>query len=260
MRDYREEIIAQLRNIEQEENVVILYACESGSRAWGFPSKDSDYDVRFIYLRPEDWYLSIFERRDVIERPISNLLDINGWDLKKALNLFRKSNPPLMEWLHSPILYMEPYSVAEQIRRISPIAFSPRSCLYHYLHMAKGNFREYLQGEQVRIKKYFYVLRPILACGWIERYLSMPPLQFDLLVDRLVPAGSELRTAIEELLIRKKAGEELDYEPRINPIHEFLEERIAYYERAASTVSVAEGAMDDQLDRLFRAALQEVKY
>lgn len=258
MTDYYKKIIEGLAAIEQEEGVRILYACESGSRAWGFPSKDSDYDVRFIYIRPVEWYLSIFDRRDVIERPISNMLDINGWDLKKALHLFKKSNPPLLEWLQSPISYMEPFTTAEKIRGLCALTFSPRSCLYHYLHMARGNYREYLQGAEVRIKKYFYVLRPILACEWIERYQSMPPIQFDLLVERLIPADSELKAVIEQLLVRKKAGDELDYEPRINPINEYLEQRITYFENAASAVPTSEGWRDEKLDELFRSALQEV--
>lgn len=252
------QIAEELKRIEQEEQVRILYACESGSRAWGFPSKDSDYDVRFIFIRPLDWYLSIFDKRDVIERPISDLLDINGWDLKKALNLFLKSNPPLLEWLQSPIVYMENYSVAQQIREISPLTFSPRSCLFHYLHMAKGNYRDYLQGEQVKIKKYFYVLRPILACEWIERNNSMPPIEFQLLVESVVPQGSELLSIINELLARKIAGDELDYEPRINVLNDYLDERISYYEQIASGMKAAEGNQDPQLDELFRSALREV--
>jgi uncharacterized protein len=258
MSEIRLQILEELIRIEKEENVQILYACESGSRAWGFPSQDSDYDVRFIYIRPIDWYLSIFEKRDVIERPISDLLDINGWDLRKALNLFRKSNPPLLEWLQSPIVYRENHSVAEQIRRISTFTFSPRSCMHHYLHMAKGNYREYLQGDLVKIKKYFYVLRPILACEWIEKHNTMPPVQFDQLVDEIVPTGSELKAVIDGLLARKRKGDELDYEPRINPINEFLEERIAHYERTASNMQHADGGQDQRLDELFRSVLKEV--
>ncbi|BBH22271.1 hypothetical protein Back11_36160 [Paenibacillus baekrokdamisoli] len=254
----REQICEQLRIIEQEEQVRILYACESGSRAWGFPSRDSDYDVRFLYIRPTDWYLSIFDKRDVIERPISDLLDINGWDIRKALNLFRKSNPPLLEWLQSPMIYSEPYTIAEQIRALSPLAFSPKSCMYHYLHMARGNYRMYLQGDQVKIKKYFYVLRPLLACQWIERSSTMPPIEFDILVDALVPEGSELKAAIQELLIRKKSGEELDNEPRILPINAYIEECLTYYERAAGSMPTANEPQDERLDELFRAALQEV--
>ncbi|MFE4713313.1 nucleotidyltransferase domain-containing protein [Paenibacillus sp. NPDC056722] len=245
-------IIEELKKIEREENVRILYACESGSRAWGFPSKDSDYDVRFLYIRPLEWYLSIFEKRDVIERPISNMLDINGWDLKKALNLFRKSNPPLLEWLQSPIVYTENESVVRQIRDISSFTFSPRSCMHHYLHMAKGNYRDYLKGDHVKIKKYFYVLRPVLACEWIERFHTMPPIEFPVLVETLLPEGSLLRAAVDDLLIRKRAGDEMDYEPRIQPINEFLEERISYYEQTISEVETAGGGQDRRLDELFR--------
>lgn len=252
------EILLQLCDIEREENVRILYACESGSRAWGFPSKDSDFDVRFIYVRPVEWYLSIFDRRDVIERPISNMLDVNGWDLRKALNLFRKSNPPLLEWLQSPIPYYEKYSVAEQIRAISPLTFSPKSCMYHYLNMAKGNYREYLQGEQVKIKKYFYVLRPILACEWIDTRGSMPPIEFDRLVEAHIPEGSELREVVEELLRRKKAGDELDYEPRLQVINDYLEAQIDYFERASAAQKAPEPVQEAQLDELFRSALKDV--
>ncbi len=159
-------IKANLAEIEARENVRIVYACESGSRAWGFPSADSDYDVRFIYLHPLEWYLTIADKRDVIEEPITGLLDVNGWDLRKTLQLFRKSNPPLFEWLNSPIVYLEKYSVASRLRSLLAVYYSPRACAYHYLQMARGNFREYLQGDQVWVKKYFYALRAVMAVNW----------------------------------------------------------------------------------------------
>ncbi|MGG4141687.1 nucleotidyltransferase domain-containing protein [Paenibacillus algorifonticola] len=257
MSDYQAKIAAELRKIEAEERVRIVYACESGSRAWGFPSKDSDYDVRFIYVRETNWYLSIFEQRDVIERPISDMLDINGWDLKKALNLFRKSNPPLLEWLQSPINYLEETTVAEQIRELLPASFSPRSSIYHYLHMAKGNFREYLQGDQVKIKKYFYVLRPVLACQWVEERGTVPPLLFEELVHELLP-DSPLKCEVLTLLERKKAGIELDLEPKISVINDFLARRIAYYEEVAKHAPASVQKQDQALDELFRSALREV--
>ncbi|MDP1510032.1 nucleotidyltransferase domain-containing protein [Paenibacillus sp. CMAA1739] len=256
--EMREMILRELRALEQAEQVRIIYACESGSRAWGVPSQDSDYDVRFIYVRPIEWYLSIFDKRDVIERPISNLLDMNGWDLKKALHLFRKSNPPLLEWLQSPIPYLEQYSVADQIRAISPLTFSPKSCMYHYLNMARGNYRDYLQGEQVKIKKYFYVLRPLLACGWIERYNSMPPMEFVELMEEFIPADTKLFQVISHLLQRKKAGEELDVEPQLSVVNEFIEQQIAYFEYKAPLLHHQESGRDQQLDEMFRAAVKEV--
>src|SRR6476619_733662 len=135
----KKEILKRLDQIERKENVRIFYACESGSRAWGFESTDSDWDVRFIYVHPRDWYLSIDveEKRDVIERTINDELDISGWDIRKALKLLRKSNPPLLEWLTSPIVYKEIGETAKQLREAMAQFYSPISAFYHYLHMAK---------------------------------------------------------------------------------------------------------------------------
>ena len=159
MDEIKREIQERLQQVEEDEKVFIFYACESGSRAWGFPSLDSDYDIRFLYIHPKKWYLSIDEKRDVIERRISDLIDLSGWDIRKALRLFRKSNPPLLEWLNSPIVYQQRLHIVDKIKALMPDYYYPKSCLYHYRHMAEGNFREYLKGEIVWIKKYFYVLR-----------------------------------------------------------------------------------------------------
>ncbi|NGZ75169.1 nucleotidyltransferase domain-containing protein [Saccharibacillus alkalitolerans] len=250
----RTRIRQELARIEHEENVRILYACESGSRAWGFPSRDSDYDVRFLYVHEPDWYLSVFDRRDVIERPIDDLLDVSGWDLRKALRLFRKSNPPLLEWMQSPIVYVERTEAADEIRSLGGPAFSPKACTFHYLHMARGNYRDYLQGEYVKSKKYFYVLRPLLACAWIERFGEMPPMAFDTLKE-LLPPG-ELRTAVDRLLERKKSGIELKEEPRIEVVNQYLENQISYFEHAAAQMASSGEPVDDRLDPLFRSVLR----
>ena len=151
----RKTIIEQLNRLEEKENITILYACESGSRAWGFPSADSDYDVRFVYVREKNWYLRVDSEftRDVVEQPINNLLDINGWDLKKALKLLKKSNPALIEWFNSPVVYKQNKQFTREFKTLISRHYSPRACFYHYSHMASGNFKEYLQGESVRIKK-----------------------------------------------------------------------------------------------------------
>ena len=216
----------ELDRIEADESVRVLYACESGSRAWGFESEDSDFDVRFIYVRPTDWYLTIQKKRDVIERPIDDDLDVSGWDLPKALELFRKSNPPLLEWLQSPIVYRQVGSAASRLRELMPSYYAPISCMYHYLHMAQGNDRQYLQGDCVWVKKYFYVLRPVLACLWIERGLGVVPTEFGILVERLVTDRS-VRQAIDQLLERKRVGQELDRGPRIPKISEFLNRELS---------------------------------
>lgn len=245
-----------MRRLEQEEEVCIFYVCESGSRAWGFPSVDSDYDVRFLYIHPQNWYLSIDDKRDVIERKISDLIDISGWDIRKALKLLRKSNPPLLEWLNSPIVYQQRLDIVEKIRILIPEYYSPKSCLYHYLHMAEGNFREYLKGEIVWVKKYFYVLRPILACKWIEAGHGVVPMEFELLIHRLVE-DDELKAAIHELLRRKREGQELDREPIIPVISEFIE---AELERLGNKGFDGNNGTSDteRLDEVFRWALEEV--
>ncbi len=158
----RETILRKLNEIENRENVKILLAVESGSRAWGFASPDSDYDVRFIYVRPREDYLRLEKTRDVIELPIEGELDINGWDLDKTLRLLRASNPTLFEWLSSPIVYRET-EFARDFQGIMQQYFSSKRGLSHYLSMAGRNYREYLKGEKVKAKKYFYVLRPVLA-------------------------------------------------------------------------------------------------
>ncbi|MBN1904560.1 MAG: nucleotidyltransferase domain-containing protein [Deltaproteobacteria bacterium] len=251
----RQEIESRLMKIEVEEEVSILYACESGSRAWGFPSADSDYDVRFIYIHPQDWYLSIDDKRDVIERNISDLIDISGWDIRKALKLLQKSNPPLLEWLNSPIIYQQKSGIAEKIRLLIPEYYSPKSCLYHYLHMAEGNFREYLKGETVWVKKYFYVLRPILACKWIVSGYGVVPMEFEQLINKLLEDG-ELKTAIGELLRRKKEGQELDGEPKIPVISDFIEaeiEKIKISNFADNKIS----SNTEKLNDIFRSILAD---
>lgn len=252
----KERIKSELKNIELDENVKIIYACESGSRAWGFPSKDSDYDVRFVYVRPIDWYLSIFDKRDVIERPISDLLDINGWDISKALQLLRKSNPPLYEWIQSPIVYNEDPVIIEQVRNLAKNSFNPKSCLHHYLHMAKGNFSEYLQGDYVRAKKYFYVLRPILAGRWIEANHTMPPTEFEKLLNLI--HDEQLLSVITDLLNRKKAGDELDSAPKIKELNEFIDQEIRYLEELVQTIDKPEPANEVIFNQAFRNILEEV--
>ncbi|NUO09780.1 MAG: nucleotidyltransferase domain-containing protein [Candidatus Brocadia sp.] len=254
----KEEIITRLNNVETKERVKILYACESGSRAWGFPSANSDYDVRFLYLHPKEWYLSIdLElKQDVIERPINDQIDLSGWDLRKALRLFRKSNPPLMEWLGSPIVYWDKYSTATQMRQLADTYYSPKACMYHYLHMARGNYREYLKGEQVWTKKYFYVLRPILASNWLEREWGIVPTDFRVMVNQLFNSG-ELKREIENLINAKMLGEELDYGPRIPVISNFIDKEIERLE-GKQFADGTHPCSADQLNGLFRFALDEV--
>jgi predicted nucleotidyltransferase len=223
----------KLPEIEKEHDVKILYAVESGSRAWGFESLDSDYDVRFIYTHNKNWYLNILPKKDVIEYPIVNEFDYSGWDLRKTLFLMNKSNPVLFEWLRSPIIYYKDdyfYNIMEQL---SKDYFSPISSIYHYLHMADGNYRQYLQTDEVKIKKYFYVLRPIMACMWIEKFKESPPIEFEKLLIQIT--DKELVDKINELLLKKKSGVEFGIESKIIIINNFIENKLQYFVNIINT-------------------------
>lgn len=246
----------RLIEIEKEHNVKILYALESGSRAWGFESKDSDYDVRFIYMHRPEWYLNVFSKRDVIEYPIVDEFDFAGWDLKKALFLLSKSNPVLFEWLQSPIVYMKMESHYKLIKNVSEKYFSFISSTYHYLHMAKGNFCEYLKKDEVRIKKYFYVLRPILACMWIEQYKESPPMEFEILLN-LIKKDKLIYDHIIDLLSRKRVGNELGREKRIEPLNNFIEKKLNYFEGISAEYEKQEKPKEEYLDSIFRCLLKK---
>ena len=210
----------KLAEIERDYGVTVLWTIESGSRAWGFESPDSDFDVRFIYKHKQDFYLSLNDHRDVIELPIDDTWDVSGWDLDKALKLLYKSNPTLFEWLQSPIVYQQDEGFIDRIRPLVSQYFSEKKMLHHYLNTARTQMNKYLSGDKVKPKKYFYALRPILACRWIEKYHSVPPILFDDLVKELLP--DEMKEHVSKLLeIKVKGPEGMEIEP-IEPIQDFI--------------------------------------
>lgn len=221
---YLQDIItAKLAEIENNENVRIIHAVESGSRAWGFASPDSDYDVRFIYVRPAEFYLRLEKTRDVIEWQLDETLDINGWDLQKALRLLHTSNPTLFEWNNSPIVYKTTDEWTE-IRTEINNYFSARSGLYHYLSTANSNYREYLKGDMAKLKKYFYVVRPILACKWILDKKCPPPVLFtELAQAELEP---DMKPIIDDLLRLKINTPEMGEGKRIDKLNEYIDENL----------------------------------
>lgn len=251
-----EAITNEISNLEIKHHIKILYAVESGSRAWGFASQNSDWDVRFIYVHPLDWYLSIEEKKDNIEIILPNDIDLAGWELRKALLLFRKSNPPLLEWLRSPIVYKETGFTAGKLRSATSVYFNPKSCLYHYFHMARGNYEAYFKGEEVRLKKYFYVMRPILACMWIERTNTMAPMEFETLLENEVQ-DEILIGEIKALLLKKKNGDELDKGNRIKILDDFLIERLSYYDGFLKKFRYSNVPDFKDLNNIFKTSLNE---
>lgn len=249
MRNILEEIQETLLEIEKQENVTILLAVESGSRAWGFASLDSDYDVRFIYVRRPEDYLKLKEKKDVIEWQLDDVLDINGWDLKKALTQFHRSNATLFEWSNSPVVYKKTKQW-EEIYQKAKSYFSKKAAVCHYYGTAQSTFQNYLQKEQVRYKKYFYALRPLLACRYVEACGTAPPVLFEELMQMELP--KRLRSGIEELLEKKKITDEKNYEPQMPVIIEFIREELKRQKQIADTMEDDRRTDWDTLDQIYR--------
>lgn len=241
-------ILKELQEIEQRQKVKILHCIESGSRAWGFASPDSDYDVRFIYVRPMEHYLRLDQTRDVIQWQLDDTLDINGWDLQKALTLLHKSNPTLFEWSSSPIVYKtteEWQKIAEIINRY----FVAKSGLYHYHSTAKSNYREYLKGDVVRLKKYFYVLRPLLACKWILAKGTPPPMEFSVLMEEYLDEA--IKPDVQKLLDIKMNTPEITEGKKMDRVNEYLERTMEEMEAAIDALPPSGAQGWDELNAMF---------
>ena len=250
--EVRATVLSSLRELERRHDVTVLFACESGSRGWGFASPDSDYDVRFVYVNRLPWYLTVEPGRDVVEQPISGDLDINGWDLRKALALLRDSNPTLLEWLRSPIVYCQHDTFAARLRGLAETGFSPVRGYHHYVSMAKKNLREHLLGEVVRYKKYLYVLRPLLAARWIRDGRGVPPMRFAESAQATLDDAA-LTAEINALLEVKMRAGETATSPRWNGIHAFIESELAVAQ--AHVMKESNKADPRELDAFLREAI-----
>ena len=241
-------IISKINEIESREGFEILFACESGSRAWGFASLDSDYDVRFVYLRKSDQYLRLKALRDVCEAELNDIYDINGWDLKKFFVLLLRSNPAIFEWANSPIIY-KTSAKWQKIAEILPDFLDSKTLLYHYLGMAKNNVRMYLQDEQVRYKKYLYALRPLLACRFIFKENSRIPMDFKKLCAAVLP--SDMRECVDKLLFIKQNNSEKESGEHIKSIDDFINNEICAISELLEKHPKGKKPDESVLDELF---------
>ena len=248
-----ETILQKLLELEQNEYIKILYACESGSRAWGFASPDSDFDVRFIYARKLNDYLGITDLPDNVGLPVNEVLDIGGWDIKKALKLFLKSNSTLYEWLQSPIVYSGDSIFADDLRKLMSQYFSLRSGANHYLSMAHNTLRDDLQADQVKLKRYFYALRPALACQWIVERQTVPPMEFEKL--RVIITDNEVQNAIDELLARKTVTDEKALITPVPVLNQWLSGTLDWCKEQIPLL-LSEKKYPDELNNIFRKYIQ----
>lgn len=239
-------IPAHLHDVEQEYGVKILLAVESGSRAWGFESKNSDWDVRFIYIHKPQWYFKVEEQRDVIEHMYPDDVDLAGWELRKALSLLKRSNPSLLEWFNSPIVYIADETFAQRIREVERQFFDPVKSMYHYNHMYNKHNERYLQHEGYPAKRFLYYLRGVLACKWIEDNKSLPPVPFKQLVDAIVK-DKTMVDKIDELIQLKKKEKECNMMIVDNSLVEYARSMGDYYNDRVNTFRPEQDRKTDEM-------------
>ena len=248
-------VLLKIKEIEEKEHIQVLHVIESGSRAWGFASPDSDYDVRFIYVRDKNFYLSLRDTKDFIDWELNEVLDINGWDLKKALQHFHKSNATLFEWSNSTVVYYTTDAWRNLYDKAARNYFACKPALYHYYGTANKNYHEYLMEDMVKYKKYFYVLRPILACKWIEEKKTPPPVLFDELADAVLE--DDMKAAVEDLLAKKVKMSESDKAPKIEKINQYIEEKLSYYKALVDSMKDDRNPDWEPLENEFRRLVTE---
>jgi len=243
-----EKIRKEIEEIENTYSVKVLHAIESGSRAWEFASSDSDYDVRFIYVRKKEEYLRLDPVEDHIEWKLDEVLDINGWDVQKVLTQMYRGNPTLFEWIHSPIVYKKE-DIWQKQENVFDSYFDPRKAVYHYRGLAKRTYLEYLQGEKITYKKYLYALRSLFACLYIEKHQAIPPVQFRALCQSVLPA--ELKKDVDMLLERKKEVKEKDLQDPLPSIQNFIKEELVHQEEVVKDMTGPEERDWEELNSIF---------
>lgn len=248
--------MARLEAIERDKGVRILLAVESGSRAWGFHSPDSDYDARFIYVRPEDEYLSLWPGRDVIETPIEGLFDVNGWDLDKALKLMARGNSVVHEWIASPLVY---HADTTFVAALAPLAREWRSAyadVHHYHGLLATQRGRFIEGRDlVKLKKYFYVIRPAIALQWVREKGGAPPMDLPSLIAG-VDLPRETLDALEALRAAKRESSEMGEGARIPALDGYIEAQSAWARASKPRAPAPDPALVEKTNSFFRAVVR----
>ena len=244
-------VAERLREVEREHRLTVLFACESGSRAWGFASRDSDFDIRFIYVRPAADYLRLRPPPEAFDIHGSGDpdLDLAGWDIRKTAELMRKSNGPLFEWLDSPIIYEHDDVLTPRLVALRDVYFNPKKCIHHYLSLAGGVWKKYLADRPDPIrKKYLYALRPLACVQYIDRHRRQPPTSFQSVLDA-IDLDADTRGAIMRLLDQKRDGTELGRGPADPVLDRWITDSLKFGEELATALP-GSGADHGELDRL----------
>jgi uncharacterized protein len=242
-----DQILTVLQQLEQENNIRILFAAESGSRSWNFPSRDSDYDIRFLYVRPPNDYIVLSDKRDTIEYMPNKMIDAVGWDLKKALRLLTKSNPNLFNWSDSPIIYRSSPPFTKRFRELCGAAYSANTWFHHFLSLAKKKLAVFIDPAQTHVKHFMYLLRAVTACRYAEKGLGPIPTDFSKAIGRTGEAPT-IVTATKELIEKKKEAREKDSLPIPKELSDYAQSevgRLSHVEIAPVAKPLAEADLND---------------
>ncbi|MBM7661901.1 putative nucleotidyltransferase [Bacillus mesophilus] len=250
------EISARLKTIEDEYGVSVIFACEAGSRIWGTDHHDSDYDVRFIYIYPLEKYLELDAPKDSIEDKKGFNIECAGWELGKALRLLRKQNPSIIEWLHSPITYVNRFNLKAQLTSLHQSFYDKKPLLHHYLNMAKTN-QSLLNKQKTNLKLSLNIIRPLLVCNWMMNNDRFPPLKLEELL--YMPMSTEIRDAISELLSIKRSGQD-----NIEQLHPLIDQWIQLQTEMLShqltttnqTITFSSKEFTAELNRLYQSVIK----
>ena len=258
--EMRIKVMDKLHEIEQKEHVKVLYAVETASRAWGFPSVNSDWDVRFIYVHALPWYVSIAQNHDVIEYMSDDrIIDMVGWDLKKALTMMRRNASSISEWLHSPLTYCYDEVFLNRMLQLEKVCFNAKQGVGHYYGFARHMATEKITSQLTTMKYFLYFIRVLLACRWIEEKMTPPPVPFMELMQATV-ADESIKTKLMHLINKKRAGMELDTTMIDNQLMEYAQHLYRYYTENIKHLDLPAGKsnVEKEMDELLLETIRTI--
>lgn len=206
----KEKILTLLHDLEKKHNIRILMAVSYGSRSFGYASAESDWDVRFIYVHRPEWYFSITKTEDTVKLMLDDEdIDMEGYDLKKALALLAKTNPNESDWLHANDYLIVDEDFLQTMRAFEAQCYNVHHALHHFLSISRKHNQRYLEKE-VTVKRFVYYMRGLMSCRWVEKHGSHPPVVVDELIDATITDNEMVREKAHRLLELKRKGRSHD--------------------------------------------------
>jgi predicted nucleotidyltransferase len=250
-------ILQKLHETEETYNVKIPLAIESGSRGWGFAATNADYDCRFLYVHERDWYLSVLERKEFIEYAVDEVFDIKGYDISRALKYIMKPQATIYEWISSNVVYIRNEPILAKLQELALEFFNPIPISYHYLSLAKRMFSEINDVETAKIKKYFYILRPVAKLNFIQQHGKMPYMEYDRTLAE-IDLDPKIFSAIQELKAKKMVAREHDLIPKFEPLIDYFQAELARFELCLKDMKHTKTKNYELADNVFRSIIEDV--